>query len=63
MSNGPRAKRARAKSQEIQIQIQKGGVRRKTPIRTTSFGPADVFVGFICARTRHKRSLVASGFG
>jgi hypothetical protein len=30
--------------------------------RTTSFGPTDVFVGIICARTRQKRSLVANGF-
>jgi hypothetical protein len=30
----------------------KGGVRRKTSRRTTSFGPADVFVGIICGRTR-----------
>jgi hypothetical protein len=35
----------------------------QAPRRTTSFGPADVFVGIICARTRHRRSLVANGFG
>ena len=40
----------------------KGDGRRKTSIRTTSFGPTDVFVGIICARTRQKRSLVANGF-
>jgi hypothetical protein len=36
----------------------KGGTRRKPSRRTTSFGPADVFVGIICGRTRQKRSLV-----
>jgi hypothetical protein len=40
----------------------KGGTRRKTSRRTTSFGPTDIFVGIICARTRQKRSLVANGF-
>jgi hypothetical protein len=41
----------------------KGGTRRKTSrLRTTSFGPTDVFVGIICGRTRQKRSLVANGF-
>jgi hypothetical protein len=40
----------------------KGGTRRKSSRRTTSFGPTDVFVGIICDRTRQKRSLVANGF-
>jgi hypothetical protein len=40
-----------------------GRGRRKSSRRTTSFGPADVFVGIICGRTRQKRSLVANGFG
>jgi hypothetical protein len=31
-----------------------GGARRKTPTRTTSFGPTDVFVGIIWPRTRQK---------
>jgi hypothetical protein len=42
---------------------RKGGARRKTSRRTTSFGPADVLVGIICGTTRQKQSLMASGFG
>jgi hypothetical protein len=44
------------------VPLGKGGARRKTSRRTTSFGPTDVFVGIICDRTRQKRSLVANGF-
>jgi hypothetical protein len=40
----------------------KGGARRKTSRRTTSFGPADAFVGILCGWARQKRSLVANGF-
>jgi hypothetical protein len=42
--------------------FRKGGARRKTSRRNTSFGPTGVFVGIICGRTRQKRSLVANGF-
>jgi hypothetical protein len=34
------------------VRLGKGGARRKTSRRTTSFGPADVFVGIIWPRTR-----------
>jgi hypothetical protein len=48
-----------------QAQAPKGGLRRKTSRRTTSFGPADVFWASYTAGQDidHRRGLVANGFG
>jgi hypothetical protein len=45
------------------IGISKGGTDSEPRDALPRLRPADVFVGIICGRTGHRRSLKANGFG